>query len=170
MHGILINGFNSLFILVYPSLESEEDNPVFKSRSKKRKSSDDTPYSPTGQHVQYIYKVAAFKSLVKSMCSNPVCCHHHSPCRTLGSSARATGERRRPSGLHRNRTGCSCSKAFTSGIIMAKKLYIMQLFLLLLLTQKYVSIGGAAKDQEEEEKHQKEGNSNRGATENLSGQ
>ncbi|MEQ2247598.1 Lsd1/2 complex PHD finger containing protein Phf2 [Ilyodon furcidens] len=32
---------------VYPSLESEEDNPVFKSRSKKRKSSDDTPYSPT---------------------------------------------------------------------------------------------------------------------------
>ncbi|XP_032405795.1 LOW QUALITY PROTEIN: lysine-specific demethylase phf2-like [Xiphophorus hellerii] len=28
---------------VYPSLESEEDNPVFKSRSKKRKSSDDTP-------------------------------------------------------------------------------------------------------------------------------
>uniref|UniRef100_A0A3Q2CUB3 PHD finger protein 2 n=1 Tax=Cyprinodon variegatus TaxID=28743 RepID=A0A3Q2CUB3_CYPVA len=31
----------------YPSLESEEDNPVFKSRSKKRKSSDDTPYSPT---------------------------------------------------------------------------------------------------------------------------
>uniref|UniRef100_A0A669DBQ4 Lysine-specific demethylase PHF2 n=1 Tax=Oreochromis niloticus TaxID=8128 RepID=A0A669DBQ4_ORENI len=35
---------------VYPSLESEEDNPVFKSRSKKRKSSDDTPYSPTGEH------------------------------------------------------------------------------------------------------------------------
>lgn len=37
------------FILVYPSLESEEDNPVFKSRSKKRKNSDDTPYSPTGK-------------------------------------------------------------------------------------------------------------------------
>uniref|UniRef100_A0A1A8U7W7 Lysine-specific demethylase PHF2 n=1 Tax=Nothobranchius furzeri TaxID=105023 RepID=A0A1A8U7W7_NOTFU len=34
---------------VYPSLESEEDNPVFKSRSKKRKSSDDTPYSPTAR-------------------------------------------------------------------------------------------------------------------------
>uniref|UniRef100_W5N9M6 Lysine-specific demethylase PHF2 n=1 Tax=Lepisosteus oculatus TaxID=7918 RepID=W5N9M6_LEPOC len=34
---------------VYPSLESDEDNPVFKSRSKKRKSSDDTPYSPTGR-------------------------------------------------------------------------------------------------------------------------
>ncbi|XP_008318986.1 lysine-specific demethylase phf2 isoform X1 [Cynoglossus semilaevis] len=34
---------------VYPSLECEEDNPVFKSRSKKRKSSDDTPYSPTAR-------------------------------------------------------------------------------------------------------------------------
>uniref|UniRef100_A0AAQ4P5J7 PHD finger protein 2 n=1 Tax=Gasterosteus aculeatus aculeatus TaxID=481459 RepID=A0AAQ4P5J7_GASAC len=34
---------------VYPSLESEEDNPVFKSRSKKRKSNDDTPYSPTAR-------------------------------------------------------------------------------------------------------------------------
>uniref|UniRef100_A0A4W4G3I3 Lysine-specific demethylase PHF2 n=1 Tax=Electrophorus electricus TaxID=8005 RepID=A0A4W4G3I3_ELEEL len=34
---------------VYPSLESEEDNPIFKSRSKKRKSSDDTPYSPTAR-------------------------------------------------------------------------------------------------------------------------
>ncbi|KAL4646376.1 lysine-specific demethylase phf2-like [Arapaima gigas] len=34
---------------VYPSLESEEDNPVFKSRSKKRKSSDDAPYSPSAR-------------------------------------------------------------------------------------------------------------------------
>ena len=34
--------------LVYPSLESDEDSPVFKSRSKKRKGSDDAPYSPTG--------------------------------------------------------------------------------------------------------------------------
>uniref|UniRef100_A0AAR2JAV7 Lysine-specific demethylase PHF2 n=1 Tax=Pygocentrus nattereri TaxID=42514 RepID=A0AAR2JAV7_PYGNA len=34
---------------VYPSLESEEDNPIFKSRSKKRKNSDDTPYSPTAR-------------------------------------------------------------------------------------------------------------------------
>ncbi|XP_061545104.1 lysine-specific demethylase phf2 isoform X1 [Phycodurus eques] len=34
---------------VYPSLESEEDNPVFKSRSKKRKNSDDIPYSPTAR-------------------------------------------------------------------------------------------------------------------------
>ncbi|TRY92600.1 hypothetical protein DNTS_029260, partial [Danionella cerebrum] len=34
---------------VYPSLESEEDNPVFKSRSKKRKNTDDTPYSPTAR-------------------------------------------------------------------------------------------------------------------------
>ncbi|XP_041080951.1 lysine-specific demethylase phf2 isoform X2 [Polyodon spathula] len=34
---------------VYPSLESDEDNPVFKSRSKKRKSSDDIPYSPTAR-------------------------------------------------------------------------------------------------------------------------
>ncbi|GAA6097427.1 lysine-specific demethylase phf2 isoform X2, partial [Tachysurus ichikawai] len=33
----------------YPSLESEEDSPIFKSRSKKRKSSDDTPYSPTAR-------------------------------------------------------------------------------------------------------------------------
>ncbi|XP_040215239.1 lysine-specific demethylase PHF2 isoform X4 [Rana temporaria] len=32
---------------VYPSLESDEDNPVFKSRSRKRKCSDDAPYSPT---------------------------------------------------------------------------------------------------------------------------
>lgn len=37
--------------VVYPSLESDEDNPVFKSRSKKRKSSDDAPYSPTGTSV-----------------------------------------------------------------------------------------------------------------------
>lgn len=34
---------------VYPSLESDEDSPVFKSRSKKRKASDDAPYSPTGR-------------------------------------------------------------------------------------------------------------------------
>uniref|UniRef100_G3TZ82 PHD finger protein 2 n=1 Tax=Loxodonta africana TaxID=9785 RepID=G3TZ82_LOXAF len=34
---------------VYPSLESDEDNPVFKSRSKKRKGSDDAPYSPTAR-------------------------------------------------------------------------------------------------------------------------
>uniref|UniRef100_A0A8C4PPE6 PHD finger protein 2 n=1 Tax=Equus asinus asinus TaxID=83772 RepID=A0A8C4PPE6_EQUAS len=35
--------------LVYPSLESDEDSPVFKSRSKKRKGSDDAPYSPTAR-------------------------------------------------------------------------------------------------------------------------
>ncbi|XP_061687376.1 lysine-specific demethylase phf2 isoform X2 [Syngnathoides biaculeatus] len=34
---------------VYPSLESEGDNPVFKSRSKKRKNNDDIPYSPTAR-------------------------------------------------------------------------------------------------------------------------
>ncbi|XP_061282224.1 lysine-specific demethylase PHF2 isoform X5 [Bos javanicus] len=34
---------------VYPSLESDEDSPVFKSRSKKRKGSDDAPYSPTAR-------------------------------------------------------------------------------------------------------------------------
>ncbi|XP_076994776.1 lysine-specific demethylase PHF2 isoform X2 [Tamandua tetradactyla] len=34
---------------VYPSLESDDDNPVFKSRSKKRKGSDDAPYSPTAR-------------------------------------------------------------------------------------------------------------------------
>uniref|UniRef100_H3CMM5 Lysine-specific demethylase PHF2 n=1 Tax=Tetraodon nigroviridis TaxID=99883 RepID=H3CMM5_TETNG len=39
---------------VYPSLESEEDNPVFKSRSKKRKSSDDTPYNPTGPSGDFV--------------------------------------------------------------------------------------------------------------------
>uniref|UniRef100_A0A4W3J048 PHD finger protein 2 n=1 Tax=Callorhinchus milii TaxID=7868 RepID=A0A4W3J048_CALMI len=33
---------------VYPSLESDDDDPVFKSRSKKRKSSD-TPWNPTAQ-------------------------------------------------------------------------------------------------------------------------
>lgn len=37
-------------------------------------------------------------------------------------------------------------------------------------TKNYVSIGGAAENQEKEEKQQKEGNSNRGATEYLSGQ
>ncbi|XP_077458339.1 lysine-specific demethylase phf2 isoform X2 [Stigmatopora argus] len=35
---------------VYPSLE-EEDNSLFKSRSKKRKNSDDIPYSPTARIV-----------------------------------------------------------------------------------------------------------------------
>ncbi|OWK07263.1 hypothetical protein Celaphus_00017010 [Cervus elaphus hippelaphus] len=34
---------------IYPSLESDEDSPVFKSRSKKRKGSDDAPYSPTAR-------------------------------------------------------------------------------------------------------------------------
>lgn len=44
-------GLNSLLAIppVYPSLESDEDSPVFKSRSKKRKGSDDAPYSPTGR-------------------------------------------------------------------------------------------------------------------------
>ncbi|PNJ71418.1 PHF2 isoform 4 [Pongo abelii] len=37
---------------VYPSLESDEDNPIFKSRSKKRKGSDDAPYSPTGKRTK----------------------------------------------------------------------------------------------------------------------
>ncbi|XP_069823161.1 lysine-specific demethylase PHF2 isoform X3 [Dendropsophus ebraccatus] len=37
---------------VYPSLESDEDNPVFKSRSRKRKCSDDAPYSPTGKRTK----------------------------------------------------------------------------------------------------------------------
>lgn len=41
--------FVCLFFSVYPSLESEEDSPIFKSRSKKRKNTDDTPYSPTGK-------------------------------------------------------------------------------------------------------------------------
>ncbi|XP_055504144.1 lysine-specific demethylase phf2 isoform X2 [Leucoraja erinacea] len=34
---------------VYPSLESDDDDPVFKSRSKKRRSADDTPWNPTAR-------------------------------------------------------------------------------------------------------------------------
>ncbi|XP_067854813.1 lysine-specific demethylase phf2 isoform X2 [Heptranchias perlo] len=34
---------------VYPSLESDDDDPVFKSRSKKRKNADDTPWNPTAR-------------------------------------------------------------------------------------------------------------------------
>uniref|UniRef100_A0A8C4M168 PHD finger protein 2 n=1 Tax=Equus asinus asinus TaxID=83772 RepID=A0A8C4M168_EQUAS len=37
------------YYYIYPSLESDEDSPVFKSRSKKRKGSDDAPYSPTAR-------------------------------------------------------------------------------------------------------------------------
>uniref|UniRef100_A0AAZ3Q8Y5 Lysine-specific demethylase PHF2 n=1 Tax=Oncorhynchus tshawytscha TaxID=74940 RepID=A0AAZ3Q8Y5_ONCTS len=43
-----MDAIGCVFVPVYPSLESEEDNPVFKSRSKKRKGSD-TPYSPTAR-------------------------------------------------------------------------------------------------------------------------
>lgn len=46
--GRLSGSAFSLSSPVYPSLESDEDSPVFKSRSKKRKASDDAPYSPTG--------------------------------------------------------------------------------------------------------------------------
>lgn len=51
LHACSVRNLFHLLVLVYPSLESEEDNPVFKSRSKKRKSSDDTPYSPTGKDL-----------------------------------------------------------------------------------------------------------------------
>lgn len=53
--AVLTLKVSSLFpTVVYPSLESDEDNPVFKSRSKKRKSSDDAPYSPTGKSIKSV--------------------------------------------------------------------------------------------------------------------
>lgn len=36
---------------VYPSLESDEDDPALKSRPKKKKNSDDAPWSPKGDLV-----------------------------------------------------------------------------------------------------------------------
>lgn len=33
---------------VYPSLESDDDDPALKSRPKKKKNSDDAPWSPKG--------------------------------------------------------------------------------------------------------------------------
>lgn len=100
---------------VYPSLESEEDNPVFKSRSKKRKSSDDTPYSPTGRR-----QPAARGS-------------HHSPggvvrggvlkrlhclgsaSGTVGPPTGAAGQGGRQGGLHRDGTGGGSGQALASG-------------------------------------------------------
>lgn len=101
-----------VFTAVYPSLESEEDNPVFKSRSKKRKSSDDTPYSPTGKSL--ICRQSLTFSVPAGSC-DPFCSSQHSPGRTLSAPTGAAGERRSPSGLHRNGTGCSCSQALSSG-------------------------------------------------------
>lgn len=49
--GTAGSGLSPSAPLVYPSLESDEDSPVFKSRSKRRKGSDDAPYSPTGSAV-----------------------------------------------------------------------------------------------------------------------
>lgn len=114
---------------------------------------------------------ATINSFIRLMCCDPEHRCHHSPCRTLGSSTGAARERRSPSGLYRNGTGCSCSKAFTSGMLR-QKCYMMIVTIPVRIAQqkKYVPIGGAAENQEEEEKHQKEGNSNWGATENLSGQ
>ena len=36
---------------VYPSLESDDDDPALKSRHKKKKNSDDAPWSPKGDLV-----------------------------------------------------------------------------------------------------------------------
>lgn len=36
---------------VYPSLESDDDDPALKSRPKKKKNSDDAPWSPKGNLV-----------------------------------------------------------------------------------------------------------------------
>ena len=36
---------------VYPSLESDDDDPALKSRPKKKKNSDDAPWSPKGDLV-----------------------------------------------------------------------------------------------------------------------
>lgn len=63
LHAWFGNNMFHFWILVYPSLESEEDNPVFKSRSKKRKSSDDTPYSPTGKYWRIRSDTFMFYSL-----------------------------------------------------------------------------------------------------------
>lgn len=45
--------FTLLFPLtaVYPSLESDDDDPALKSRHKKKKNSDDAPWSPKGDPV-----------------------------------------------------------------------------------------------------------------------
>lgn len=40
-----------LLIAVYPSLESDDDDPALKSRPKKKKNSDDAPWSPKGDPV-----------------------------------------------------------------------------------------------------------------------
>ena len=55
--------------LVYPSLESDEDSPVFKSRSKKRKGSDDAPYSPTGSAGGW--KGSSIHTECQQPCSTP---------------------------------------------------------------------------------------------------
>lgn len=46
----MISQFILLFhpTAVYPSLESDDDDPALKSRPKKKKNSDDAPWSPKG--------------------------------------------------------------------------------------------------------------------------
>lgn len=39
-----------LLSVVYPSLESDEDDPALKSLPKKKKCTDDAPWSPKGNH------------------------------------------------------------------------------------------------------------------------
>ena len=48
----MIIEFSSIAIplfVVYPSLESDEDDPALKSLPKKKKSTDDAPWSPKGK-------------------------------------------------------------------------------------------------------------------------
>lgn len=114
----------------------------------------------------------ALYSFLKGMCRKPFYRCHHSSCRTLSSSTGAAGERRSQGGLHRNGTGRSCCKAVSSGTFTVIFLHNNSnySFKYCLTEKKKLSTGGAAENQEEEEKHQKEGNSDRGAPENLSGQ
>lgn len=111
IHTRPLNRFRVFDSLVYPSLESEEDNPVFKSRSKKRKSNDDTPYSPTGKYRHFPPKF----DTRELMCSQASHGCRRSARWTLGSPTGAAGERRRASGLHRNGSGRSSSKALPPG-------------------------------------------------------
>lgn len=100
---------------VYPSLESEEDNPVFKSRSKKRKSSDDTPYSPTGRHQPATRgshhspgEVGRGGVIKRLHCLG-------STSRTIGPPTGTAGQRGRQGGLHRDGTSGSGGQALASG-------------------------------------------------------
>lgn len=100
---------------VYPSLESEEDNPVFKSRSKKRKSSDDTPYSPTGRS-QPSTRGSHHSAGGVGRDGGLKCLYClGSASGTVSPQTGAAGQRGRQSGLHRDGTGGSGGQALASG-------------------------------------------------------